>query len=392
MRTKTLLSLVILFHAFVFSQENAEELGNLPSVISETSGLLFHNGKLITHNDSGNTPQLFEIDTVTLQITRTVTVLNVDNVDWEDLAQDIDYIYIGDFGNNVGTRSDLAVYRIRKQDYDSSDTVQAERLDFSYVDQLDFTDSGNSDWDAEAFFVLDNDLIILTKQWKSNGTVAYSIPKTPGTHVAQRIEDFDSNGLITGATYNPLSDVLFIIGYSSILGPFTIRIDQPTTTSIFGITAERIPFGGGLAQVEGIAYVDVNTYFVSSEFFTNASPSITLQSKLFSFKTVDMTEEEDPEQSEEPEEPEDAEMPTLESQEQNLLLYRAFGSNELEYELNTDRAIFGRAIFDATGKRIQYTLGEEIEGSTIDLSYFGSAVYYLTFYLDNGVIAKAFTK
>ena len=301
MRTKTLLSLVILFHAFVFSQEDAQELGNLPDAVSETSGLLFHNGMLITHNDSGNMPQLFEIDTVSLEITRTITISNVENVDWEDLAQDADYIYIGDFGNNVGTRTDLAVYRIRKEDYDGSDAVQAERLDFSYEDQTDFTDSGNSDWDAEAFFVLNNDLIILTKQWKSNGTVVYSIPKTPGTHVAQRIEEFNSNGLLTGATYNPLSEVLFIIGYSSTLGSFTIRADKPTNAAIFGATPERISFGGGLAQIEGITYVDRNTYLVSSEFFTNASPAITLQSKLFSFKTTDMTEEEEPEVPEEPE-------------------------------------------------------------------------------------------
>ena len=391
MRTKTLLTLIILCHAFVFTQEDAKELGNLPSAISETSGLLFHNGKLITHNDSGNGPQLFELDTLTLEITRTIFVSNVENIDWEDLAQDAEYLYIGDFGNNVGTRNDLAVYRISKQDYDSSDTVQAERLDFSYVDQTDFTDSGNSDWDAEAFFVLNNELIILTKQWKSNGTVAYSIPKTPGTHIAQRIGAHDANGLITGATYNPLSDVLFLIGYSSTLGPFTIRIEKPTNASIFGTSPERIAFGAGLAQVEGITYADINTYFVSSEYFTNESPSITLESKLFSFKTMEMTEEEVPEEPEEPVDPID-ELPNQEPKEQNLLLFRAFGSNELEYELDTERAIFGRAIFDATGKRVQYVLGEEIEGNIIDLSFFGNAVYYLTFYLDNGVIAKPFAK
>ena len=341
MWSKTLLSLVLLLHAFVFSQENAEELGILPDAISETSGLLFHNGKLITHNDSGNTPQLFEIDTVTLQITRTITVSNVENVDWEDLAQDNEYIYIGDFGNNLGTRTDLAIYRISKQNYNSSDAIQAERLDFSYEDQTDFANSGISDWDAEAFFVLNDDLIVLTKQWQSNGTVAYSFPKTPGTHLAQRIEEYNSNGLITGATYNEFSEVLFLIGYSSVLGSFTIRTDKPTNTSIFGAATERIAFGGGLAQVEGITYADANTYFVSSEFFTNANPSITLEAKLFSFKTMDMIEEEigepeEPGQPEEPEEPEE-EMPNPELQEQNLVLYRAFGSEILQYELTTDR-------------------------------------------------------
>ncbi len=396
MRAKALLSLVILFHTFVFSQENAQELGNLPNAISEASGLLFHNGKLIAHNDSGNGAKLFELDTITLQITRTVTISNAENVDWEDLAQDSTHIYIGDFGNNLGTRSNLAIYRLSKQDYDSADTVQAERLDFSYEDQIDFTSNGNSDWDAEAFFVLNDELIILTKQWQSNGTVAYSIPKTPGTHVARRTGEFDSNGLITGASYNPISDVLFLIGYSSILGSFTYRVDQPTNASIFGPAPERIPFGGGLAQIEGITYADVNTYFVSSEFFMNVTPPITLDPKLFSFKTTDMLEkeEEEEEEGEQPVEPEEEgeEMPNPEPQEQSLVLFRGLDSDILQYELTTDRAVYGRAIFDATGKRMQYLLSEEIEGNTIDLSFFGSSVYYLTFYLDNVVLAKAFAK
>ena len=101
--------LIFLTGTFLFSQESIEVLGVLSNEISETSGLIFHNGKLITHNDSGNTPQLFEIDTVSYQITRTVTLSNVANIDWEDIAQDSEYIYIGDFGNNLGTRTDLSL-------------------------------------------------------------------------------------------------------------------------------------------------------------------------------------------------------------------------------------------------------------------------------------------
>mgnify|MGYP000029410152 FL=1 len=77
MGAKKLLGLLLLIHVYSFSQADAKDLGNLPDTVSETSGLIFHNGKLITHNDSGNEPQLFEIDTVTLEITRTVTVSNV---------------------------------------------------------------------------------------------------------------------------------------------------------------------------------------------------------------------------------------------------------------------------------------------------------------------------
>lgn len=372
-------------HAFGFSQENVQELGNLPSTISETSGLLFHDGRLITHNDSGNTAQLFEIDTLTLEITRTITLTNAENVDWEDLAQDSEYIYVGDFGNNVGTRDNLVVYRISKETYATANTVQAERINFRYEDQVDFSNTGNSDWDAEAFIVLDDTLVVFTKQWESTGTVAYSIPKTPGVHIAERLGEFDSDGLVTGATYNPISDVLFLIGYSSILGAFTLRIDAPNTVSIFGTAPTKIPFGGGLAQIEGITYVDVDTYFVSSEFFTNANPAITLKSKLFSFKTTDTSQGNEEEEEEE-------ETPNLEPQENSLVLYRPLDSDFLEYELITNRTLYGRGLFDSSGKRLQYIRAEEIENNRIDVSSLSSSVYYLAFYLDNGVLVKAFAK
>lgn len=383
-----LLLILMSFSHGLSAQANVQELGNLPTTVSETSGLLFHNGRLITHNDSGNTPQLFEIDTLTLEITRTITLTNAENVDWEDLAQDNEAIYVGDFGNNVGTRENLVIYRITKEMYEAANTVQAERINFRYPDQVDFSNTGNSDWDAEAFIVLDDRLVVFTKQWESNGTVAYSIPKTPGVHIAERLAEFDSNGLVTGATYNPISDVLFLIGYSSILGPFTLRIDAPNIGSIFGTAPTKIPFGGGLAQIEGITYVDVDTYFVSSEFFTNASPAITLDSKLFSFTTTDTPNGSEEEEEEEEEE----EILNPEPQENSLVLYRPLDSDFLEYELVTDRALYGRGLFDSGGKRLQYIRAAEIENNRIDIASLSSSVYYLAFYLDNGVLVKAFAK
>lgn len=383
-RSILLLIVVTLTYALGSAQAVVEELGNLPMTISETSGLLFHNGRLITHNDSGNTPQLFELDTVSLEITRTITLTNAENIDWEDLAQDSEYMYVGDFGNNVGTRNDLVVYRVNKEVYATANTVQAERINFRYPDQVDFSNTGNSDWDAEAFIALDDRLVIFTKQWQKNGTVAYSIPKTPGVHIAERLGEFDSEGLVTGATYNPISDVLFLIGYSAILGPFTLRIDAPNIPSIFGTAPTKMSFGNGLAQIEGITYVDVDTYFVSSEFFTNANPAITLDSKLFSFKTTDMPKGNEEEEEEEPTNPE--------PQENSLLLYRPFDSDFLEYELITDRSLYGRGLFDSSGRRLEYIRAEEIETNRIDVSSLSSSVYYLAFYLDNGVLVKAFAK
>ncbi len=381
MNAKSVFYIFLLFGTFLFSQHDAEALGDLPEVVSESSGLIFHNGKLITHNDSGNTPVLYEIDTVSHQITRTITVTNVENVDWEDIAQDEQYIYIGDFGNNKGTRTDLSIYRIDKQAYDQDDTVTAERIDFSYGDQTEFTDNGNSDWDAEAFFALDDQLVILTKQWQNNGTVAYSVPKTPGTYLAKIIDSYNSNGLVTGATYNPLSRVLFIIGYSSLLSPFVLRFDKITDTVIFTEEAVRTNLNIGLAQVEGITYSDINTYYFTSELFTRTSPSVRLEPRLFSFKTDDVPDGEDPSVDPEPE-------PIKEG----IVVFKSSGSNILEYEVNTNKPILAQAVFDTTGKRVRYIEESDINENSIDITTLKTAVYYLTFYFADSVISIPFSR
>lgn len=373
-----LIGFFICSNALAYGQQALRELGNLPTDISETSGLIFYNGKLITHNDSGNSAQLFEIDTTSLEVTRMVSVVNAENIDWEDITQDDTYIYIGDFGNNLGTREDLAIYRIAKQEYEQSETVSAEIINFSYEDQINFSDMGTSDWDAEAFIWRDNQLIIFTKQWQSQGTVAYAIADTPGTHTAQRLDNFDVNGLITGATYNTLTDVIYLIGYSSILSPFGVRIEGATNSEIFGGEIERNVFDVNFAQIEGIAFSDENTFYVSSEFFTRNTPTITLEQNLFSFDTSDAIPEPEPEP-----EPED----------EGLLLFRTYGSNILEYEFNTDQTIIGRAIHNARGQLLQYRLGTEIENNTIDISTLSNSVYYLTFFLsDDSRISRAFSK
>lgn len=385
MKTKAFLYIFIFFNSLLFSQENIVELGGLPDTISETSGLIFYNDKLITQNDSGNSPQLFEIDTVSLQITRTVTIVNAENIDWEDITQDENFIYIGDFGNNNGVRTDLTIYRISKEEYNQSDSVSSEKIEFSYEDQVDFTDSGASDWDAEAFFVLNNQLIILTKQWQSNGTVAYTIPKVIGEHIAENKGSFAINGLVTGATYNPISEALFVVGYSATLSPFVVRIDGSTDTAIFGQEQNRTNLNIGLAQIEAIAFVGIDTYFMSSEFFSREALGITLNAELFSFTTEEETEEEtEQETEEEPINPEPIE--------EELILFRSFDSTILEYTLNTDRIILGRAIFDSTGRRLNYPFDTNFDDRTIDLSIFSSSIYYLTFYFSDGIVSKPFSR
>jgi len=373
----------VLSFTFLFAQENISSLGDLPEVVSETSGLIYFNGKLITHNDSDNAAQLIEIDTTSLEVARTVTISNAENIDWEDLTHDDTYIYIGDFGNNLGLRTNLAVHRIAKTDYLENDVVQVETISFKYEDQNDFSNSGNSDWDAEAFFVFDDQLVVLTKQWKSEGTVAYTLPKVPGTYEAKRIDSYNVAGLVTGATYNTESKALFIIGYNSILQPFVLRIDAVSTTSIFAGDIERTNLNVGLAQTEAIAFVDAEKYFITSESFSRSTPAITLLAQLFRF---DNFQEPNPEEPQEPEEPE-----VPEPEKKNIELFQKAGFELLEYELNTNEPLRARAIYDITGKQIHFNK-DELLSNEVDLSSLRNGVYYVVFYFQAEVIAIPFLR
>ena len=111
----------------------------LNTTISEVSGIIWIEGRLIGHNDSGDDANLYEIDPVSGEVIRTVMVENANNIDWEDITYDEDYIYIADFGNNDGNRTNLMIYKISKSDFLSMPTVIADTIKFNYAEQIDFS-------------------------------------------------------------------------------------------------------------------------------------------------------------------------------------------------------------------------------------------------------------
>ena len=372
----------LLSTTMIYAQGVVTQKGVLPPSLSENSGLIFYGGKLITHNDSGNDPVLFEIDTVSLAVTRTVEITNAENIDWEDITQDDQYIYIGDIGNNLGTRTDLGIYRISKQEYDQSESVVTERIQYKYEDQTDFTNQGNSDWDAEALFVLEGQLIVLTKQWNNLGTVAYSLPSTPGDHIARRIGELEINGLVTGASFNKDTSELFILGHSMILEPFVYKVSEPNVQSIFQGESLKLDVSLGFAQTEGIAYIANNRFFISSESFSREVPAITLSAQLMALQLPRPLEEI-------PEEEEEEEIIEVEEGFQ-FSIYPDQDIDKMAYDLNSEHIVLARAVFDITGKMIQIEVSSEFDSNTIGVASLKTGVYYLAVYLGDKVVSKPF--
>lgn len=285
---KNLVLLIVFFFVStsIYTQiEDFSEKFELPNQVKETSGLLFLNNKIITHNDSGDAANIYELDNATGNILRTVTITNATNIDWEDIAEDDTHIYIGDFGNNNGNRTDLKIYKILKSDFNNSTEVTAEEISFSYEDQTDFTSRpNNNNFDAEALIIYENSIYIFSKNWVDAMTRVYKLPTIAGTHVATKVSNANVEGLITGAT--TFGDHIILCGYDTT-APFVIFIssNRAPNDDIFSNGFDKYSFSSELgagSQVEGITALIDGTFYISREEVNNTFFSLT--PKLFEYK------------------------------------------------------------------------------------------------------------
>lgn len=264
-----------LFFNTVFCQVlPVQTITDLHAYMVESSGLLNFNGRIITHNDSGKEAKLFELDTISGAVVRTVTLSNGRNFDWEDLAQDEAYIYIGDIGNNNGTRKNLKIYRVLKQDYLSSTSVSVDSIMFAYAEQVDFTSSAyNTDYDAEAFIATEDSLYLFTKNWKNFKTYIYAFPKTPGTYLPSKKDSLDVQGMITGATYAKSTQEILLTGFS-FSNTFLWRCRGFQSSRLSQANNEKLILDVSGLQIEGICKRNGSGYFLSSEAGQNSAASL----------------------------------------------------------------------------------------------------------------------
>lgn len=361
---------------------------DLPNEVAETSGLLFLNGKIITHNDSGDSANLYEIDSLTGNLTRTIIISNATNIDWEDLSEDDTHIYIGDIGNNSGNRIDLKIYKILKTDYLTENAITAEVINFSYEDQTDFTTKVNANnFDAEAFVIYQDSILIFTKNWTNFKTNVYKIPKVAGTYSAEKISTGNVQLLITGATYNLTDDIFFLCGYDSTANPFLVFIDNNRTSgsNIFDSGYQRISIASEIgqdaqgSQVEGITNFGNGKYYLSREFVSTIQGGVTFNfpQRLYEFS--------------------DSQSNTLVAvKEEDSIDFKIYPNpvNSKIYikKTNSELPLFKVKIFSVIGKEINKT--EIIDYSKgIDISHLKNGTYFIRFYFkDRQTITKRFVK
>lgn len=282
---KKLFPVLAILISVLYSSQQSEPLkirkfrvAYLDERVKETSGLSVMNGKLYTFNDSGNATEIFELDKTTGAIITTIKI-NAKNKDWEALTNDGKNFYIGDFGNNGGTRNDLEIYKVSTENGSSGkDSVQL--VSFEYPEQKEFIPKYSStDFDAEAMIYLNGKIHLFTKEWSAKSTTHYIIdPEISGKQKAVKTESFKTGFVVTDASY--YNKKLYLIGYTKKTEVFLNIFRETEPGVFFNETPQRYYLGSALSvgQIEGIA-VDERGVYISGEKFH--SPLGTVKQSIY---------------------------------------------------------------------------------------------------------------
>ncbi|MFC3414108.1 hypothetical protein [Algoriphagus hitonicola] len=248
-------------------------LNRLDESQDETSGLAWIEGRLFSINDGDNSNEIHEIDPFSGAVVRSIEVTNAANVDWEDLAQSENHLFIGDFGNNIGNRRDLVIYKVAISDLLNQAVLEAEKIEFNYPNQTDFgNNSMNHEFDCEAMVYLDGSLHLFTKNWVSESSDHYILPSDAGSYDAELLENIDLDGLVTAADIDPESGRLILMGFrrlgSNPLEQWLWFFEGIAENKVQG-RFQQSKIGGIPARgfPEGLAFWEKGNIWISSERF-----------------------------------------------------------------------------------------------------------------------------
>ena len=249
---------------------NPFRIKTLAEGLKETSGLQWIGNRLFSINDSGNSAEIQEINPDTGLILRTIQVTNASNVDWEDLAASQEYLYIGDFGNNSGNRTDLKILRIPIVSLLNQIQVTAEIINFTYQDQNGIPNP-NLPYDCEAMVFGSGKIYLFTKGTTTNESRTFVLDPVPGNQIAQKIGAFEAPGKFTGADLNPDGKSLIFIGYETSgfnSRAFVMVFPNPNLNSIpISPSSETFWLGSvsQTSQTEGISIFSSEKIKISGE-------------------------------------------------------------------------------------------------------------------------------
>lgn len=267
---------VIFFLIVLFScvEQVSIERQFLPLEINETSGLEYYNKNFLTHNDSGGKPILYEFNKDGKIVSEHIINNCGVNNDWEDITADNENIYVANSGNNFGTRENLAVLVLDKENnFKCKGLIQ-----FRYKRQNNFESRNRHPYDSEGLISVDDELIIFSKDREDLITELYSLPKTPGDYEIEPLYSYQVNSLITGADYSKELKLVALVGYDFAGNQFLYTIKDFERNNLNNSKLRKFKIPVGKAQIEAIKIINESSFWITSEDEGNGFP------RLFNFK------------------------------------------------------------------------------------------------------------
>ena len=251
------------------------EIDSLPIELNETSALALQNDSFYTLNDSYCPNSIYAFNK-SGKLTGTISLQSAKNNDWEELLYYKNQFFIGDFGNNDGTRNNLCVYFFEPENAipleENHKVVSPDSICFKYPDQFVVKpEMRKTAWDCEAMVGINDSLFLFTKRWNDYATVVYKLPAKSGTYVATRHDSLNIGFLVTAAAYEPAINILVLLGYRDFV-PFISIFYEFCDTRFFSGKHHRINLENMKnTQPEGIT-IDIKNnklYFTSETTPTN---------------------------------------------------------------------------------------------------------------------------
>jgi hypothetical protein len=261
---------VLLFGQQTAAQENQFQFEKqLSKELKEISGTAKDGNSLWAIVDTKNS-NFYKLD-FSGSLIQTIHINNYKLKDVEAVAVDNKYLYIGDIGDNNGTRKDRTIIKILKSSIGNETTanVDGEFIQFTFPGEGHVKKKKSNDYDCEAMVSFNDSLFVFTKRREDMKTELYALPKSIGNYSARSMGVFKTKGLVTDAAVNDEQNEIALVGYDEgHLRPFVWVFSNFKGNNFFSGNYKRFELSNEKKldwQVESIAYKDDNDLFIACE-------------------------------------------------------------------------------------------------------------------------------
>lgn len=229
-------------------------VANIPNHLKEVSAVetTSKSNLIWILEDAGNDNHIYALDKKGT-IKKDLTVLDSENLDWEDLTSDSDgNLYIGDFGNNSRKRKSFTIYKLVSPDK-ATDKIASEKINFDLPKDM-------KSEDFESFFILNDHFYIFSKETKKCRLL--KVPNQIGNHTAEVVKEFNLDGKHNRITSADISDdgkTVVLLNHDKVW-----KITDFESDKFFKGKVEELAFGHN-SQKEGVCFRNNSTLYITDE-------------------------------------------------------------------------------------------------------------------------------